>query len=427
MPTKNAVPTYRKHKQSGQAVVTLPDGFGGRRDTLLGKFGSKQSRMEYARVVHEWEAAGRRLPHVATAACLSVNEMILAYDKHAEKYYVKDGKPTSEIHVIRQAMRFVKRLYGRTPANDFGPRSLKAVRQAMIDHPIVCKVKVRDPETGEIRIETKLLRQGMTRRCINKQIGRIKRLFAWAVEEEMVPVAVHQTLLRVKGLKRGQSSARENPRIKPVPDRFIEAVLPHLPATVATMVQVQRLCGGRPQDVVEMRAIDIEVSGPVWEYRPHRYKTEHHKKDSAPDQERIVFLGPRAQALLKPYLSLSVTDYLFAPANSEEVRNGKRRENRKSPMTPSQAKRKRKANRLHPWGPRYDVATYRRAIARACLKAGVPVWKPNQLRHSRGTEIRRQYGLEAAQAVLGHAELGVTQVYAEADREAAQRIMGEIG
>lgn len=39
----------------------------------------------------------------------------------------------------------------------------------------------------------------------------------------------------------------------------------------------------------------------------------------------------------------------------------------------------------------------------------------------------RAFGLEASQAVLGHAELGVTQVYAEVDQAAARRVMGEIG
>jgi integrase len=96
-------------------------------------------------------------------------------------------------------------------------------------------------------------------------------------------------------------------------------------------------------------------------------------------------------------------------------------------MTPSQAKRMRKANRFRPWGDGYDVAAYRRAIRRACEKAGIPVWHPNQLRHARGTEVRKHYGLEAAQAVLGHAELGVTQVYAEVDRETALRVVKEIG
>ncbi len=57
-----SVPGYRLHKQSGQAVVTLPDGLGNLRDCLLGTYGSKASRAEYARVIAEWEAAARRRP-----------------------------------------------------------------------------------------------------------------------------------------------------------------------------------------------------------------------------------------------------------------------------------------------------------------------------------------------------------------------------
>lgn len=40
------VPSYRKHRQSGQAVGTLTDGLGGRRD-IPGKTWHKESRMDY--------------------------------------------------------------------------------------------------------------------------------------------------------------------------------------------------------------------------------------------------------------------------------------------------------------------------------------------------------------------------------------------
>jgi hypothetical protein len=73
----SSVPTYRKHKASGQAIVTLTDGLGGRRDVLLGKYGTKESRQAYARVIAEWEAGGRRLP--GSAADLTVNELLLRY------------------------------------------------------------------------------------------------------------------------------------------------------------------------------------------------------------------------------------------------------------------------------------------------------------------------------------------------------------
>jgi hypothetical protein len=124
MSRRTHVPTYRIHKQSGQAVVTLPDGLGGRRDVLLGKHGSPDSRAEYARVLAEWEAGGRRLPPrgaEGSAPDLTINELILAYWKHAKTYYVKDGAPTSEQATLAQALRFLKKLYGHTPARDFGP------------------------------------------------------------------------------------------------------------------------------------------------------------------------------------------------------------------------------------------------------------------------------------------------------------------
>ena len=50
-------PKYRKHRASGQAVVTF-DG----RDCYLGPYGTKGSRIEYDRLVAEWLAGGRHLP-----------------------------------------------------------------------------------------------------------------------------------------------------------------------------------------------------------------------------------------------------------------------------------------------------------------------------------------------------------------------------
>jgi hypothetical protein len=53
MARPRSVPSYRRHRQSGQAVVTLTDGLGSRKDVLLGKHGTAESRAEYARVISE--------------------------------------------------------------------------------------------------------------------------------------------------------------------------------------------------------------------------------------------------------------------------------------------------------------------------------------------------------------------------------------
>jgi site-specific recombinase XerC len=54
-------------------------------------------------------------------------------------------------------------------------------------------------------------------------------------------------------------------------------------------------------------------------------------------------------------------------------------------------------------------------------------WHPNQLRHSFATRVRKEYGLEAVQVVLGHSRADVTQVSAERDEALAARVATGIG
>ena len=54
-------------------------------------------------------------------------------------------------------------------------------------------------------------------------------------------------------------------------------------------------------------------------------------------------------------------------------------------------------------------------------------WAPNRLRHSFGTLVRKDYGLEAAQVLLGHARADVTQVYAERNAALAAAVAEKIG
>src|SRR5688572_28186532 len=106
----NKLPSYRLHKRSGQAVVSLD-----RRTVYLGKHGSPESRAEYDRVVAEWLVSGRRgatLKDDATPSPdphdLTVNEVALAYWKYAERHYKHDGRPARELDNIRDALRHLK-------------------------------------------------------------------------------------------------------------------------------------------------------------------------------------------------------------------------------------------------------------------------------------------------------------------------------
>jgi hypothetical protein len=110
------VPNYPKHKQSGQAIVTL-DG----KDFLLGPYGTKARRLEYDRRILEWTANGRRLPSHESRHSVTVVEVINAYRKFAERYHRKNGEVTREYGCIREALKIVRELYGRSDADEFGP------------------------------------------------------------------------------------------------------------------------------------------------------------------------------------------------------------------------------------------------------------------------------------------------------------------
>jgi integrase len=303
MPVKHSrLPSYRLHKPSGLAVVSI-----GGRDLYLGEFGTPESRAEYDRLMAEWLTTGRR-PIVAEAASRAdptVNEMLLAYLDHADGYYVKDGKPTTEPVNIRLALRPLRELYGHPLAREFGPLRLKTVRQAMID-------------------------SGLCRSEVNKRVRHVLRAFKWAVGEEMVPASIHHGLKAVPGLRRGRADVRESEPVRPVPDAFVDAIKPYVSRQVWAMVELQRLTGMRLGEVCIMRSADIDTTGRVWVYTPERHKTEHHGR------ERRIYLGPAAQTILRPWLRAELAAYHFSPAEAEAERHAELRATRKSRVQPSQ-------------------------------------------------------------------------------------------
>lgn len=390
-------PAYRLHKPTGQAVVRI-DG----RDFYLGKHGTDASEEAYRRLIAEWATSPRPstpgLSRPTIGVDLTVNELMVAYwDKHVVDYYTKNGRPTSEVDNNRQALRFLRRLHGSLPTRDFGPQALKAVRQAMID-------------------------AGRCRSLINKDLNRVRGMFRWAVEQELLPVTVYQALQTVAGLRKGRSEAKEAKPVGPVSEEHVRATLPFLSPQVAAMVRLQLLTGARPGEVVALRPRDVTFgTDGVWVYRPAEHKTEHLER------RRAIMIGPSAQEELRPWLDRDPDAHCFSPAEVVAARNARQRAGRRSPMTPSQAARTPKPGAKRAPGRRYTRNAYRVAIQRACVKAGVPIWAPLQLRHTAATAIRARYGLEAAQVVLGHATADVTQVYAEKDLALARRVAAEVG
>jgi integrase len=221
-----------------------------------------------------------------------------------------------------------------------------------------------------------------------------------------------------------------------VSDDVVAATLPHLPPVVADMVRLQRLLGCRPGEICQLRPCDLDRSGEIWLYRPRTHKTEHHGRP------REIAVGPRAQAILLPYVVRDALACCFSPAECQRRRYVAMRAARKTTVQPSQRDRRRPRPRRTPQSS-YTKDSYNRAIRRACDRADreahktapdvraetrlVPRRHPNQLRHAAATEIRRRFGLEAAQVVLGHSRADVTQVYAERDGKLAGEVARLIG
>ena len=82
---------------------------------------------------------------------------------------------------------------------------------------------------------------GLSRGVINSRIGRIKRVFRWAVSEQLAPPSLVVALDTVMGLQRGRTAARETKPVMPISDEVVEKTLPCLPDVVADMVRIQRL------------------------------------------------------------------------------------------------------------------------------------------------------------------------------------------
>ena len=247
-PSSSKIPVYRRQREKGRSdrAYARIDG----RKIHLGAYGSDESRQKYAELIAALPASAQPSDRSRDRAEeITVSELILAYLKHARRYYqTPEGDEGREYQIIVDVCRYVRREAGALPAREFGPKKLKAVRQRLID-------------------------RELSRRNINKLIDRVRRMCRWGAEEELIPATVPQALSMVAGLRKGRSDARETEPIKPVDEGVVEATLEHLPEVVADMVRVQLHTGMRPGELVIMRPQDIDRSGKAWLYRPSRHKT----------------------------------------------------------------------------------------------------------------------------------------------------------
>lgn len=440
--THGRPPSYRRKIVRGKewAVVTLRDADTGvRRDHYLGPFGSPESREAYARLIIEWERGGRRVAEKRRPSSLAPGPTITEI---CHDWWMAVGQHYSagEQGSCRLVIRLLRELYGSTSAADFGPKALRTIREQM----------VAGGADGT--------RRPWARRYVNAQVVRVRGIFRWAGAHEFVSTEVWQGLRTLEPLRSGRTPAAERPPVKPAPIELIEAARKHLCPRLVAMIDLQLATGMRPGEVCIMRPADVVQDGEVMVYRPQRHKTEHFGRS------RLIYLGPQAQKIMAPYLLRFPEQYCFSPEEADEKRRADASERRETPLTcGNRPGTHRSANPQRRPGAHWTTSSYGHAITRACDRAFPPppplapladeqpkAWKdrlrqegilaallswrqahrfhPHQLRHNYATEVRKKWGLEAAQILLGHASAQVTEaVYAERDSEKARVIALQMG
>ncbi|MCB9905810.1 MAG: tyrosine-type recombinase/integrase, partial [Planctomycetes bacterium] len=265
----------------------------------------------------------------------------------------------SELGHFRKAFDALCALYGSSPARDFGPLALHAVRESLI-------------AAGRLN-----------RKTLNNRVDRIKMMFKWAVSREMVPPSVSHGLQCIEGIRKNRKvkGLREPRKVSAVDDARVDAVLPLVSPQVAAIIQLMRFTGARCGEIVQARPCDVDRSRTPWVYTPRTHKTAHH------DHDRPIRLGPQARKVLAPWLLRAADAPCFSPREAEEARRAANHAERKTPLRNGNrpgysARRREQREPEREPGEEFTTDTVRRAIQRACKKAGVKSWSPHQLRHA---------------------------------------------
>jgi integrase len=384
-----------------------------RRTKRFGRVDEVQRKVAQARyqnwLRNEWESKNA-IRNPLDPSTYTARKLAEAYKHHARTLYLKGGKLTTHIDSVDAALDALTEKYGDVPADEVGAPELTRLRDAMV-------------------IGTD--RHGITRArsiwTVNGRLRIIKQAFKWARLYGLVTKETAYDVSLVPALRVGRSEAKAPRKVLPVPESIIEATIAAATPTIADMIRAMLWTGMRPGELCAMRACDLERDGDVWIYRPVSHKTEHHGKD------RIILVGPQAQAILQPYIARrqKLSEYVFLPVEAHRERLEARGFEKVAAYQLSRSNFKP--------GRKFQADTFYGQVCRTCDRAFDADgkkraardyshrWHPHRLRHNAATRVRELLGIEAAKDLLGHSSLSTAMIYAEKSMDRMKEIARKAG
>ncbi len=355
----------RPHKASGRGRIRIHG-----RDYYLGLWTDQAAcRAEYDRLA---AAFSDRAADYGSAGLKMVEEIVFAFLNASETQ-----RPKKEHAHFRRALLVVNRLYGSATA--FGVSELAKVRQSLV--------------TGSwLTLDERKARRavGWCRNQVNAAVTRIRAVWRWAEEQGMVERGAYFHLKALRPLSRADRSVRQSEPRSGVEWENVQAVLPFLLATVASMLELQWWTGMRPSEVCSMVVGMIDGDLCIFD-----------GKNAWRGRTESVILGPEAMRVIRPWLEAA------------------RRRGDDAPIfPPSRASAKC-----------YSPDSYSRAVSRTFdSRPELVRFTPYQIRHGAKRRITRSHGLDAARAVLRQSSIQTTDRYdAERDVQTAREAMNQSG
>jgi integrase len=331
---------------------------------------------------------------------ITIGELLdkyLAYAKKTTKP-TKTNKEHPDLHFANRAKKFLEP-YHSWPVSDFGPDELLDVQKALVNYEFPRGKK----------------KKRYTRGGVNDVIKWIRRIWSWGMGRKLVAAEHIQGLEEVKPLRMGDTDAPDNHKRARVKEEEFVKVVNTVNSVVGDMLKLIWYTAMRPSEVCEMRPYDIIRDDPeCWLYIPGRDQTPVGRhKTTRYERVKVIPLTAESQKILNAHIKdFNSKEYIFSPKQAMQEFLAKRSANRKTPL--SCGNRPGINPKEHPMvkpSDKYDHQALRIACKRGCVRAGVTVFVPYDLRRTIATRTRSSLGKEAAKVLLGHTKTDTTDIY----------------